>query len=127
MLIAGSGCASTPPVIQETILFRDLIGTWRSTDGELVELTLTQQGSNISGTLLTVAGNDNLGSEALINGTVNGNIFRFRQAAGGISIEGEMTVNGDEMTGQLRNATVSGTTRYVRLRRVERPSQPGSK
>ena len=127
VLIAGSGCASRSPVIQETIIFRDLIGTWRSTGGELVELTLTQQGSSISGTLLTVAGNDNLGSEASISGTVNGNMFHFKQAAGGVSIEGEMTVNGNEMTGNLRNATVSGATRFVRLRRVQESSQPGSK
>ena len=127
ILLTGSGCASRPAVVEETILFRDLIGTWRSSEGELVQLTLMQQGSNISGTLLTVAGSNNLGSEALIDGTVTGNVFRFKQAAGGISIEGQMTVNGNEMTGELRNATVSGASRYVRLRRVDGSSQSSPK
>jgi hypothetical protein len=118
-LAIGSGCASRPPAAPENIIVVNVAGTWRSSDGEAVQLTLAQEGSNVSGTLLTVAGSNNMASEALIVGTVTGKAFHFTQAAGGISIEGQMTVNNDAMTGELRNASASGTPRRVDLRRVD--------
>ena len=61
------------------------------------------------------------GVSGAIEGTVSGDVFRFKQTSGTIWIkEGEMTVSGDEMSGRLNNSIAT-------LRRVDssRPtSQP---
>jgi len=53
-----------------------------------------------------------------LDGTVAGDVFRFAQTNG--SLTGEMTVNGDEMTGFLQTPT----PRSMTLRRVTTTSQP---
>jgi hypothetical protein len=55
-----------------------------------------------------------------IEGTVAGDVFRFRDSRG--CIEGELTVSGDEMDGKA--STFAGS-RPFSLRRVSPPSQPG--
>jgi len=49
-----------------------------------------------------------------IDGTVAGDVFRFRQRNG--NVVGEVTVSGDEMTGQ---GSFAGSSRSLLLRRVD--------
>ena len=55
-----------------------------------------------------------------IEGTVAGDVFRFRQLNG--DVQGEVTVSGEEMNGQ---ATLIGN-RSISLRRVDPSSPPAS-
>ena len=48
MLAIGSGCAK-PDWIEQTLVTVDVTGTWRSTEGSLVEFVLEQQGSKVKG------------------------------------------------------------------------------
>jgi hypothetical protein len=56
----------------------------------------------------------------LIDGTVAGDVFRFRDSRG--SFGGELTVSGDEMNGTVSFATQPPLS----LRRVDRSSSPVS-
>ena len=56
-----------------------------------------------------------------IEGTIAGDVFRFRQTNG--DVEGEMMVSGDEMAGR---ASSSVGSRPFSLRRVEASSRAGS-
>ena len=47
-LVISMGCAKSD-WIQSTLVTADVTGTWRSTEGGLIELKLEQQGSKVSG------------------------------------------------------------------------------
>ena len=74
-----------------------------------------QEGSTVKGSLRlrTVSGP--------IEGTVTGDVFRFKNERG--SVKGELTVSVDEMNGVL--STEAGR-RPVSLQRVDPSSPPGS-
>jgi len=121
VLVCGSGCAK-PDWIEQTLVTVDVTGTWRSTEGGLIELVLEEQGPMVKGTyriafpvgLATI-------SSGTIEGTVAGDVFRVSRISGGIygSMQGEMTVNQDEMSGELRGPGFYGGRRQVSLRRVD--------
>jgi len=95
----------------------DVTGTWRSTEGGLVEFVLVQEGPKVNGPYrITLTFQTVTIASGTIAGTVNGDVFRFTQKSGTLGIQGEMRVSGDEMSGELRG---SGGRRDVVLRRVD--------
>ena len=105
----------------------DVTGTWygigrgsgSSFPTDDVWLELDQQGSTVKGVIRTRTGAGLLTGP--IDGTVAGDVFRFSTTRGGA--EGELTVGGDEMMGEMSWAA-SGH-RQITLRRVESSSRPG--
>ena len=97
VLACGSGCARRDWV-EQTLVTVDVTGTWRSTTGGLLELTLEQQGSRVRGSMRLIGNPGITNLSGPIDGTVSGDTFSFR----GPSTTGEMTVNGDEMIGAVR-------------------------
>jgi len=91
-----------------------------------VRLQLEQQGPKVTGYLrpLSSVAFSYLGFVgSLVDGTVGGDVFSFRQTNG--TLAGEMTVSGDEMTGYVN----IGSLAPIFLRRVDssappRPQQP---
>jgi hypothetical protein len=128
-LLVGSGCAKQD-WIDRTLVTVDVTGTWEGNMGGSpgfggsrdVVLELTQQGSTVKGSIEVRGG----GSSAFrnipgpVDGTVAGDVFRFRNTRG--NAEGELTVNGEEMSGTV---SMFGT-RPLTLRRVAPSSPPVS-
>jgi hypothetical protein len=110
MVALSSGCAKRD-WIEQTLVTVDVTGTWLRTEGAPLTLTLTQQGTRVTGTILP-PGTSSTGSP--IEGTVAGDVFRFTTVSG-ISLVGEMTVSGDEMSGHV---TAVGRGGIVRLQRI---------
>jgi len=127
-LTLTTGCASTD-WIDRTLVTVDVTGTWYGRSGQPgsdreVFLELKQEGSRVTGFARITQ--TIFGSVARpIDGTVAGDVFRFRGSTGsgstGSSSEGEVTVSGDEMNGQ---ASFVGRG-PVSLRRVDPSSRPG--
>ena len=112
-LAVSSGCAR-PDWIEQTLVTVDVTGVWRGTSVagrlESIQLTLQQSGSKVTGQLKGVAS----GQDGPIEGTVSGDIFRFRSPRAGVT--GELQVNGDEMTGSSMTQFGSGKTTLSRQR-----------
>jgi hypothetical protein len=128
-LAFGSGCAR-PDWIERTLVTVDVTGTWSGRVGGgggvmgapagTLWFELKQQGATVKGAMQYVGGRGpGLPSELEpIDGTVAGDVFRFKQRSG--NAEGELTVSGDEMTGQAWFAGI----RAIYLRRVDPSSRP---
>ena len=102
-LVIGSGCAKQD-WIDRTLVTVDVTGTWEgnaqgTSVANTLQLELNQQGPNVTG-YLRMAGFAATPGSGPIVGSVAGDTFRFRQVNG--SGEGDMTVSGDDMTGQIR-------------------------
>jgi hypothetical protein len=122
-LAFGSGCAKTD-WIDRTLVTVDVTGSWYGsvetvqTAGGAPDLffELEQQGSTVKGFVRFSTGAAVAAYARVvpgpIEGTVAGDVFRFRQTTG--SLEGELTVSGDEMRGRVS----LGTSRPCSLRRV---------
>ena len=126
-LICDSGCARTD-WIERTLVTVDVTGTWSgsviggggNTSGTL-SFELEQQGSMVKGFMHFVSGGSNPGSPVRsrpIDGTVAGDVFRFR--AQGSTWDGQLSVSGEEMTGQVS----LGGAGTVTLRRVDPSTRP---
>ena len=129
-LVFGSGCAKTD-WIDRTLVTVDVTGTWYGGIGggygssKDVLFEFDQQGSTVKGFMRLPTGGTSLSgsSSARINpgpidGTVAGDVFRFRLRESGL--EGELTVSGDEMNGRT---SFGGP---ISLRRVDPPSRLSS-
>src|SRR5262249_15231760 len=93
---------------------------------------LEQQGPTVKGVMRLTAGTSQMGSQGAksgpIEGTVAGDVFRFSQTNG--SVEGQVTISGDEMNGR---ASFGSTSRplFLRTRRstlsasLAAPMRPG--
>ena len=123
----GGGCAKTD-WIERTLVTVDVTGAWSgaTTSSQsgvslignyLVKLELQQQGSRVSGYIHVSPGTTTIASGPL-EGDVAGDVFRFKVGRGGVS--GELTVNGDEMTGPI------GSDRQlsINLRRIDSSAAP---
>jgi hypothetical protein len=103
-LVLGSGCAQKD-WIDRTLVTVDVTGKWygqlQAIGSRAILFDLEQQGSTVKGALqLGPGGNQPIESGlALVAGTVAGDVFRFRETRG--SIEGELSVGGDEMAGRM--------------------------
>jgi hypothetical protein len=121
LVFSGSGCAKTD-WIDRTLVTVDVTGTWYGgvRGGWAISdlsFELEQQGATVKGSVQWTPG-----TRGDIEGTLAGDVFRFRNARG--SVEGEMTVSGDEMSGRI---TTSGFgARPFSLRRVDPSSLPAS-
>jgi hypothetical protein len=122
----GPGCAKQD-WIDRTLVTVDVTGTWRGSPGGpgtqnpgALFLDLRQEGATVQGFIRQGASGAASSLDGPISGTVAGDVFRFSSTRG--IAEGELTVNGDEMSG-----TVSiGGTRQLTLRRVDPSSPPAS-
>ena len=118
-LAFGLGCAQTD-WIDRTLVTVDVTGVWQSEGSATVELELKQQGSTVKGFLVVRPGT---GGPRPIDGTVAGDVFRFRDSRG--NWEGEFTVSGDEMNGQAV-ILFGGSRRPFSLLRVDSSAHPDS-
>jgi len=123
LVLTATGCAR-PDWIEQTLVTVDVTGVWRGSfsssgtgtaaagGGGPVELTLQQSGTKVtgqlSGSLMSV-----VGGRVPIEGTVNGDMFRFHDLRGGVT--GAVQVSGDEMNGSGTAREMSTT---ITLRRV---------
>jgi hypothetical protein len=129
-LVFGTGCAQKD-WIDRTLVTVDVTGTWEGgmvgsgggPGSSTVQFELEQQGSTVKG--FTRGYSRGVGCQGTdvgpIEGTVAGDVFRFRDLRG--CIEGELTVSGDEMNGRTSS---SFGIRPFSLRRVDPSSRPAS-
>src|SRR5262245_39160189 len=111
VLAYASGCAK-PDWIQQTLVTVDVTGTWATANGTFV-LKLAQEGPKVTGSMVALGTMFGGGVSGAIEGTVSGDVFRFKQTSGTIWLkESEMTVSGDEMSGRLGSGVAT-------LRRVD--------
>jgi hypothetical protein len=126
-LAFGAGCAQKD-WIDRTLVTVDVTGSWFGREQGTgsgasafeVFLELQQQGSQVNGSIHSRSHGGNIRGD--IDGTVAGDLFRFKSARG--DVESELTVSGDEMTGRMSWAP-SGS-RPILLRRVDPSSRPAS-
>jgi len=119
-VVVGVGCAK-PDWIQSTLGTVDVTGTWRSTEGGFIDLSLEleQSGAKVHGSSLRRGFGTNAGA---IEGTVAGDVFQFKQVSGDFPVlRGEMTVSGDEMGGRVFVQAGNG---ILHLRRVNSSAPP---
>jgi hypothetical protein len=127
-LAFGSGCAKTD-WIGRTLVTVDVTGSWygrASGQGAAygmsdLLLDLQQEGSTVKGSLRLRATSGTAAVSGPIEGTVTGDVFRFKNMRG--TVEGELTVSVDEMQGVI--STEAGR-RSIALQRVDPSSPPGS-
>ena len=116
-----SGCAKQD-WIDRTLVTVDVTGTWYGTPGGPANgspgpifFDLKQEGATVQGFLQQKGGTPSppgpVGGP--ISGTVAGDLFRFNSTRGVAA--GELTVNGDEMSGTVQ----IGGSRPLTLRRVD--------
>src|SRR5215470_597060 len=124
LLTLGSGCVK-PDWIQQTLVTVDVTGVWTGSTTRGggawtpildLQLELEQHGAKVDGNfqVLNAALAHYVGAarSGPIEGTVAGDMFTFRQKNG--SLNGEMTVSGDEMTGYVN----LGSNSRISFRRV---------
>jgi len=109
-LVLGSGCAKRDWT-QEILVTVDVTGVWSGTStaclacGTSVEvrLELEQEGPKVVGNMQLIGPVELLGGSVSpeIDGSVTGDVFRFKQRSGLRPITGEMTVDGDRMSGSM--------------------------
>ena len=124
-LALGSGCAR-PDWIEATLVTVDVSGVWsgkayipHAQGGPIIELWLDiqQQGPKVKGTMrpsgaLPWRSGPIAHVPGAIEGTVTGDVLRFRDTSG--SLTAELTVSDDEMTGEVTQ-TVGYTVNLRRL------------
>ena len=119
-LAVASGCARTD-WIDRTLVTVDVTGDWVIWPDNNLWLELKQEGTKVTGSYRWTgwwASEDRGGP---LEGTLNGDTFQFKQVLGA-SLEAEMVVNGDEMSGRLRTKYGPALRSF---RRMSSPSQPG--
>jgi hypothetical protein len=120
LVTTSAGCAQKD-WIDRTLVTMDVTGSWYGSStgnfGREIFLELKQEGSRVTGFVRTARYSVGSMATSAIDGTVAGDVFRFRDSRG--DLEGELTVSGDEMTGQVSVAGI----RSISLRRVN-PSSP---
>ena len=121
----ASGCAK-PDWIQQTLVTVDVTGQWVGSIGKgnfsrEVWLKLEQQGSKVTGTFQPISASLTPGRYGPIDGAVSGDVFSFQTTSR--SVQGKMTVSGDEMNGSVSWADGPSP---IFLRRVDSPSRPST-
>ena len=126
VLACGAGCATPPDWIERTLVTVDVTGVWsgrayipHGTAGLIIDvrLELKQEGPRVKGSMrpsgsISWRSVDLAPPAGPINGTVAGDVFEFTETNGHIT--GRLTVNGDEMTGEV----VEQVAYWVVLRRA---------
>ena len=110
-----AGCASTPAVPPGVL---DLSGVWEGTwnGGPIgrgrITLTLTQAGTNVTGSLKMSGATAISATDGPVQGVVTDTTFTFEQPSGGV-MQGDMAVVGEDMSGE----TTGRIKATLRLRR----------
>src|SRR5262245_44894025 len=119
-LVTGAACARSD-WIDRTLVTEDVTGVWSGSTIQ-IQLELQQQGARVTG-VITVPpfGGSSLTSGVALEGSVAGDVFSFKDSRGVYS--GELTVSGDDMTGQIFGP---GGKRKASFRRESAASQPDS-
>jgi hypothetical protein len=133
-LAIGPGCATPPDWIERTLVTVDVTGHWNGSPlqvsgagSSIAEfwLDLQQAGPKVRGSMqgkgvgVAQHGTPLAGTGSVpIEGTIAGDVFSFRQTNG--SGKGELTVRGDEMTGQVS----MGISYLIILHRIESFPRP---
>ena len=122
-LATGSSCARSD-WIDRTLVTVNVTGTWEGLfqaptgpGKNTLQLVLEQQGSRVKGALVRPGSDTYYCANAAsgpIDGTLAGDVFTFRQTNG--VVVGELTVSGDEMSGDITNGCGHG---LVTLRRID--------
>ncbi len=121
MLAMTAGCARTD-WIDRTLVTVDVTGVWTGSYGRVggfgeIRLELQQQGPTVTGHVKTTGlQSGRMMTPEPIEGSVAGDLFRFKDARGRVTAE--LTVSGDEMNGYLDNYEVS-------VRRIDSSPPPG--
>jgi len=126
-LVFASGCAQQD-WIDRTLVTEDVTGSWYGRiagpvgTGREVVFDLEQRASTVKGNVRFVGGGvtgglgANRSQPGPIEGTVTGDVFRFRDPQS--NLVGELKISGDEMTGQ---ADIGSGTSPLILRRAAPP------
>jgi hypothetical protein len=125
-LVFVSGCTTPPDWIERTLVTVDVTGTWYGASSLRLGTTypafwleLQQEGPKAKGS--TTANTGGMQRSGPIEGTIAGDLFTFRQTNGPLT--GELTVSGDEMTGEILQPL-----RFpIVLRRAGSPPRPDSR
>jgi hypothetical protein len=130
VLASGSGCVARPDWIERTLVTVDVTGVWYGREVRQgnppnvgLWLDLQQEGPRAKGSARLDVGLS--GFSGLIEGTIAGDVFSFRQS-NATQMKGQLTVRGDEMTGEVVIEGGTFTHRIVLLRRVGPSSRPDS-
>ena len=122
ILVVGYGCAKED-WIDRTLVTVDVTGVWERAESSTIRLELKQQGPNVGG-YLQVSGPGGSLFSGTIEGSVAGDTFRFKLVNG--SVEGEMTVSGEQMAGRITGLYAQvGGPRYT-LNRINPSAMSGS-
>ena len=118
-LVLTSGCVKKD-WIDQTLVTVDVTGVWKGkyvsgSSGDL-ELSLRQSGPKVTGDVRISGGN--FRANGPIEGSVNGDMFRFQEKRR--QVIGEVQVNGDEMVGS-GTAAVGGASSPVRIELHRQP------
>jgi len=126
LLMASLGCAQKD-WIDRTLVTENVTGAWTGSFGEgssyrELRLDLRQEGTKVSGVArMLLGGNYGGGDTSPLQGNVAGDVFTFKMLRG--SASGELTVSGDDMSGQI--LWIYGNRR-ASLRRVDASSRTES-
>ena len=127
-LVLASGCAKQD-WIDRTLVTETVAGAWEGamttatgnqSVRDEVRFDLEQKGPNVNGSFRGRLSGIGTLATVLIEGSMAGDVFRFRDTRG--TLTGELMVSGDEMTGK---GVVGGNRQVVlRLRRVDSGASP---
>ena len=126
LLTASLGCVQKD-WIDRTLVTENVTGAWTGSWGEgtsyrELRLDLRQEGTKVSGVAtMLLGGNYGGGNTSPLEGNVAGDVFTFKMLRG--SASGELTVSGDDMSGQI--LWIYGNRR-ASLRRVDASSRTES-
>jgi len=126
LLTASLGCVQKD-WIDRTLVTENVTGEWTGSWGEgtsyrELRLDLRQEGTKVSGVAtMLLGGNYGGGNTSPLEGNVAGDVFTFKMLRG--SASGELTVSGDDMSGQI--LWIYGNRR-MSLRRVDASSRTES-
>ena len=114
-LVLVTGCARPPDWIEQTLVTVDVTGVWRGTfvNSYLTlpaVLTLQQNGPRVTGQIKMNFYSAGGSVDGPLEGTVSGDIFRFRDSRG--RVIGEVQVKGDEMSGPGTFMTSGSSGRF---------------
>ncbi len=125
-LLTSSSCAR-PDWIERTLVTVDVTGTWfglaelsGGTGRASLWLDLQQEGPKVTGSVRLEGG-----AARPIEGSVAGDTFSFHASSGTALVKGELTVSGDDMTGEVLTQGAF-LTRVLRLQRVGPATRPDS-
>jgi hypothetical protein len=103
LFLASAGCARRDWV-SDLLVLTDVTGTWEGSAAAkltartlVITMALQQGGPKVTGELLWSGGFGGQGGSEQLEGVVTGEVLSFSRGP----IQGELTVDGDEMTGRI--------------------------